>query len=417
MGSSSHFSWLLLGILAIKTTAQTTGPAAECCKTKTVTNAPAAQEYLNGEYTLKSPGKDKPHENCADGCVYTKDGEDYCFMDVPKDESADIACDGVTYPPAGGSSPPNAGGSTHPGGSSPKPGGSSSQPGGGSPQPGGSSPQPGGRGSSPQPGGSSPQSGGSSPQPGGSTAGGSTPGGDTVNAGGSTAPQTTITGSTQSPESKGAAAVAKKAEAEKTKAKAEEDISTATKTETALKEVEKKLENAVGSKRNKRQTTITCTELNTKVVSMNDEIKKNTVAGFKAATTKADEIAKLTVAVCTDAEKTTLTETKTKVKEAKQTVQTAKIKFQIVLKEAIETINIQITIIIQVNIELKEAGKTQYANPGTALPTITVQTLAPTDGIGATNENKETTPKPTVVATGAPKGRLLFGKRSRGSVI
>lgn len=157
--------------------------------------------------------------------------------------------------------------------------------------------------------------------------------------------------------------------------------------------------------------------MNTKVVSMNDEIKKNTVAGFKAATTKADEIAKLTVAVCTDAEKTTLTETKTKVKEAKQTVQTAKIKFQIVLKEAIETINIQITIIIQVNIELKEAGKTQYADPGTAVPTITVQTLAPTDGIGATNENQETTPKPTVVATGAPKGRLLFGKRSRGSVI
>merc|ERR1719167_86431 len=170
MGSSSHFSWLLLGILAIQTSAQTTGPAAQCCNTKTVTNAPAAQEYLNGEYTLKSPGKDKPHENCADGCVYTKDGEDYCFMDVPKDESADIACDGVTYPPAGGSSPPNAGGSTPPGGSSPKPGGSSPQPGGGSPQPGGSS-----------------------PQPGGSTAGGSTPGGDTMNAGESTAPQTTIT--------------------------------------------------------------------------------------------------------------------------------------------------------------------------------------------------------------------------------
>ena len=73
-----------------------------CCQTKTVTNAPAGNENLNGEYVLKEAAGDKPHENCADGCVYMKDDEEYCFMNVPIDQAAEIECDATSGGPDGG---------------------------------------------------------------------------------------------------------------------------------------------------------------------------------------------------------------------------------------------------------------------------------------------------------------------------
>ena len=68
---------------------------------KMVKDAPAGMKELEGEYELKETSSNKLHENCADNCVFTKDGEDYCFMDVPKKEAADITCDETTKSTSG----------------------------------------------------------------------------------------------------------------------------------------------------------------------------------------------------------------------------------------------------------------------------------------------------------------------------
>merc|ERR1712054_587783 len=48
---------------------------------------------LNGIYVLSpTQPSGKPHENCYDGCVYTKGSDEYCFMSVPKADSADVEC-------------------------------------------------------------------------------------------------------------------------------------------------------------------------------------------------------------------------------------------------------------------------------------------------------------------------------------
>merc|ERR1711887_270450 len=99
MGSAVPYSCLLLSLFILQALCQTTPP---CCQTKTVTNAPAGNENLNGEYVLKEAANDKPHENCADGCVYMKDDEEYCFMNVPMDKAAEIECDATSGGPDGG---------------------------------------------------------------------------------------------------------------------------------------------------------------------------------------------------------------------------------------------------------------------------------------------------------------------------
>merc|ERR1712142_1298397 len=72
-----------------------------CCETKTVKDAPAGSENLNGKYRLKESVDNKPHENCADGCVYTKGDDEYCFMNVPIAQAATIDCDATTGGPIG----------------------------------------------------------------------------------------------------------------------------------------------------------------------------------------------------------------------------------------------------------------------------------------------------------------------------
>ena len=44
----------------------------------TVVNS--ANTELNGVYLLQGEEEDKPEEICVDGCVYTKDGDEYCFI-------------------------------------------------------------------------------------------------------------------------------------------------------------------------------------------------------------------------------------------------------------------------------------------------------------------------------------------------
>ena len=63
--------------------------AKECCDTKIVENAP--NENLNGVFTLKSAGM-KRAALCMDGCVYVRDGEEFCFIEKPIAESAEVEC-------------------------------------------------------------------------------------------------------------------------------------------------------------------------------------------------------------------------------------------------------------------------------------------------------------------------------------
>merc|ERR1719391_1739168 len=68
----------------------------ECCATKVVENSPDAS--LDGTYTLASDGE-KREDICIDGCVYERDGLEYCFISKPVAESADVVCDdGFTGP-------------------------------------------------------------------------------------------------------------------------------------------------------------------------------------------------------------------------------------------------------------------------------------------------------------------------------
>merc|ERR1712168_1043797 len=66
----------------------------ECCATKVVENSP--DPSLDGTYTLASNGE-KREDICMDGCVYERDGLEYCFISKPVAESADVVCeDGPT---------------------------------------------------------------------------------------------------------------------------------------------------------------------------------------------------------------------------------------------------------------------------------------------------------------------------------
>ena len=55
----------------------------ECCPIKTVRDALGEDSKLNGVYILKTRMESKPDAICIDGCVYTRDNEEYCFIDKP----------------------------------------------------------------------------------------------------------------------------------------------------------------------------------------------------------------------------------------------------------------------------------------------------------------------------------------------
>merc|ERR1712109_155993 len=66
------------------------GQGEECCAVKVVENSPDSS--LDGTYTLSDNGA-KREEICIDGCVYERDGLEYCFISKPVAESADVQCD------------------------------------------------------------------------------------------------------------------------------------------------------------------------------------------------------------------------------------------------------------------------------------------------------------------------------------
>merc|ERR1711963_1241106 len=66
------------------------GQGEERCAVKIVENSPDSS--LDGTYTLSDNGA-KREEICIDGCVYERDGLEYCFISKPVAESADVQCD------------------------------------------------------------------------------------------------------------------------------------------------------------------------------------------------------------------------------------------------------------------------------------------------------------------------------------
>ena len=52
----------------------------ECCPFKTVENS--IIEKFNGFYTLLNDSQ-KREETCNDGCIYERDGYEYCFVNKP----------------------------------------------------------------------------------------------------------------------------------------------------------------------------------------------------------------------------------------------------------------------------------------------------------------------------------------------
>ena len=55
----------------------------DCCPIRTVRDALGEDSKLNGVYTLKTKEASKPDPICLDGCIYTRDDEEYCFIDKP----------------------------------------------------------------------------------------------------------------------------------------------------------------------------------------------------------------------------------------------------------------------------------------------------------------------------------------------
>merc|ERR1719360_285406 len=72
--------------------------AQDCCQKKVVTAPP---EYA-GTFTLVRKFDGTPDSNCADACIYSKDGaagEEYCFKAVDKDAATiDDQCDATPGP-------------------------------------------------------------------------------------------------------------------------------------------------------------------------------------------------------------------------------------------------------------------------------------------------------------------------------
>ena len=67
------------------------GQREECCAVKVVNNS--ADISLDGTYTLTAHSDEKIEDICIDGCVYQRDGLEYCFISKPVAEGADVVCD------------------------------------------------------------------------------------------------------------------------------------------------------------------------------------------------------------------------------------------------------------------------------------------------------------------------------------
>merc|ERR1740136_407753 len=69
---------------------------AQCCTKKIVTGATAEAKGLVGTYTLLNDVADDKNPACFDGCVYVREGEEYCFQAVAGGADIEDQCDAPT---------------------------------------------------------------------------------------------------------------------------------------------------------------------------------------------------------------------------------------------------------------------------------------------------------------------------------
>merc|ERR1711962_175557 len=101
-------AFLSLFFLPVSHTSTSTTPH-ECCPTQKVENAPKA--WMDGEYILVDEGP-KREAICVNGCVYEKDGKEYCFVDgqdeSPPVQNAEVFCQAPKTTTPGITSSPEA---------------------------------------------------------------------------------------------------------------------------------------------------------------------------------------------------------------------------------------------------------------------------------------------------------------------
>merc|ERR1711970_1327534 len=393
MGSAVPYSCLLLSLFTLQALCQTPPP---CCQTKTVTNAPAGNENLNGEYVLKEAAGDKPHENCADGCVYMKDDEEYCFMNVPMDQAAEIECDATSGGPDGGE------------GTSPQPGptgtgaGETAGPGAPTDGPGTEAPS----------GGPGAGTGASTGGPGAGT--GATTGGAPAGTGvaGATTAQGAGVTTIGDPSATGKAAQEAKEKATQEKEEAEATVEAAQETSEKAADVGKKIDEVIDHASGSSATTKTgrvrrqattgiptfttpsdCASFQSMVKEMNDQIALKTVAGLQTATNIGTALVSVVASdiSCTADDVAALTSVKAAVEASVEVVATVIVVQQNVIKEAIDAINAAIETIKNVNEILISQGQTAFADPGTTLARVTAPAL-PTQGPTEAPGAEDTTP-------------------------
>jgi len=388
MASASLFSSLLLSAIVYQALAETAAPS--CCKVKEVTG-PAGKEDLSGTYILKEKSSSKPDPNCADGCIYTFKGEEYCFKDVPLIEAATIECDATTGIPSASTKPPS--GVSAP--SSIRPSVTTKRPSGVS----------------------SPASVPGTAQPGAASPGLSTRG---------------PSGVTKSPAARGQEAAQAKAVAETKRTEAIETQAAAEDTQRQTALVNKKIDDVKAAantatttpnngraKRAPGDPTVppvptTCSTFMQMIDDMTTAIALKTTAGYKTASALGTALSKVvTSTVACGASDVAALEAKTaKITEANKALNREIIQAKIDIKEATDAINAAIAIINQASKELVASGQTGLPDPGTQLPAVTAPTLpAPeaTNPAGGATVPQGGQPGEASVTTGGQPGGVTPG--------
>ena len=343
---------------------------------------------------MKDTADDKPHENCADGCVYTKDDEEYCFMNVPVDQAAEISCDIPSGGPEGEATSPQAGPTGTGAGETAGPGEPSAGPGTGA----------------------STGAGTAEPGTGAGTAGPGTDAGTEAPTGGQgTGEGTGVPGATTAqgaeattagdPSSRGQAAQEAKEKATQEKEEAEATVAAGQEAATQADAVGKKIDDVIdaasGSSattpaggRVRRQATTgiptftapsTCASFQFMVSEMNAQIALKTATGFQTASNIGAALVLVIAAdiSCSADDVAALTTVKEEVTAAAAVVAAEIVVQQNVIMVSIEKINSAIEEIIKVNEELIQLGQTAFADPGTTLAPVTappLPTQGPTEG-------------------------------------
>merc|ERR1712179_462287 len=435
MGSAVPYSCLLLSLFTLQALCQTPPP---CCQTKTVTNAPAGNENLNGEYVLKEAAGDKPHENCADGCVYIKDDEEYCFMNVPIDQAAEIECDATSGGPDGGEGtspqpgPTGTGAGETAGPGAPTAGPGTEAPSGGPGAVTGASTGGPGAGTGASTGGAGAGTGASTGGPGAGT--GASTGGAPAGTGvaGATTAQGAGATTIGDPSATGKAAQEAKEKATQEKEEAEATVEAATETSEKAAKVGEKIDEVIDHASSSSATTKTgrvrrqattgiptfttpsdCASFQSMVKEMNDQIALKTVAGLQTATNIGTALVSVVASdiSCTADDVAALTSVKAEVEASVEVVATVIVVQQNVIKDAIDKINAAIETIKNVNEILISQGQTAFADPGTTLAPVTAPAL-PTQGPTEAPGAGETTPGagPEVATTaGGPEAATTAG--------